>query len=223
MIRMNWLMLPIIAAAMAVTMGASASDRLVQQTSSNSVFPNTLKIELTETVMGIAPSVPDDLSEVDAKEIPEISEMQYSMLGSVVDGHKIGKAAQIAAKRAHGRSTGKCALYVRKALQAAGYSFTPQRSAYLYNHGILAGAGFSKVPEIGYQPLVGDVVVFDRTAKNPHGHIQIYDGKQWVSDFRQRKFSPYSVHNGYTIWRDTQIIQALDAMQPKGVMLALKD
>lgn len=127
-------------------------------------------------------------------------------------------AAAQASRAALGRSIGRCALYVRRALQAAGYSFTPQPSAYQYAHGTLASAGFIKIKNEGYQPQVGDVVVFNRTAKNPHGHIQIYDGAQWVSDFRQPKFSPYSQHNGYTVWRDARYI---DASANTGTVLAM--
>lgn len=113
-------------------------------------------------------------------------------------------AAQVAARAAHSRSQGRCAMYVRKALQQAGYRFTPQASAYMYAHGTLKSAGFVQISASNYKPQVGDVVVFNRTARNPHGHIQIYDGKQWVSDFRQPKFSPYSQHNGYSVWRDAR-------------------
>lgn len=118
-------------------------------------------------------------------------------------------AAKAATRAAHGRSLGRCALYVRKALQSAGYKFTPQPSAYMYaSKGILSGAGFTKISNHNYTPQVGDVAVFNRSGKHPHGHIQIYDGNQWVSDFRQNKFSPYSTHNGYTVWRDTRYVDA---------------
>ncbi len=127
-------------------------------------------------------------------------------------------AAKSASRAALGRSIGRCALYVRRALQAAGYSFTPQPSAYQYAHGTLASAGFVKIKNDGYVPQVGDIAVFNRTAKNPHGHIQIYDGNQWVSDFRQPKFSPYSQHNGYTVWRDARYI---DASANTGTVLAM--
>ncbi len=129
-------------------------------------------------------------------------------------------AASSASGAALSRSIGRCAMYVRRALQAAGYSFTPQPSAYQYANGTLASAGFVKLSNDNYAPQVGDVAVFNRTAKNPHGHIQIYDGNQWVSDFRQPKFSPYSQHNGYTVWRDARYN---DASANTGTMLALND
>lgn len=117
-------------------------------------------------------------------------------------------AAQVASRAAHGRSQGLCARYVRKALQAAGYNFTPQPSAYMYAHGTLARAGFTKISTNNYRPQVGDIAVFNRSSKNPHGHIQIYNGSNWISDFRQRSFSPYAQHNGYTVWRDSRYVDA---------------
>lgn len=129
-------------------------------------------------------------------------------------------AASSASRAALGHSIGRCALYVRRALQAAGYSFTPQPSAYQYANGTLAGAGFIKLNNDNYVPQVGDVAVFNRTSRNPHGHIQIYDGNQWVSDFRQPKFSPYSQHNGYSVWRDARYN---DASANTGTMFAMNE
>ncbi|MFB6350013.1 hypothetical protein ACFBZI_11330 [Moraxella sp. ZJ142] len=65
--------------------------------------------------------------------------------------------------------------------------------------------GFSQINKDGYVAQVGDIVVWNKTPKNPHGHIQIYNGTQWVSDFRQPNFNPYrdkSSAGSYTIWRD---------------------
>jgi hypothetical protein len=47
------------------------------------------------------------------------------------------------------------------------------------------------VPPDSYAAQVGDVVVFDKTAQHPYGHIEMYDGHKWVSDFVQNSFSPY--------------------------------
>ncbi|MGK8264659.1 CHAP domain-containing protein [Moraxella nonliquefaciens] len=139
---------------------------------------------------------------------------------AALNGSAPATAARLAARAAHGRSVGRCAMYVRKALQSAGYSFTPQTSAYQYANGTLASAGFTRINHDNYEPQIGDVAVFNRTSKNPHGHIQIYDGNQWVSDFRQPNFSPYRNHNGYSVWRDTR---HLDATANTGTMLAMNE
>ncbi len=139
---------------------------------------------------------------------------------AALNGSAPATAARLAARAAHGKSIGRCAMYVRKALQSAGYSFTPQPSAYQYANGTLASAGFTRISNDNYVPQIGDVVVFNRTSKNPHGHIQIYDGSQWVSDFRQPNFSPYRNHNGYSVWRDTRY---LDATSNTGTYLAMNE
>jgi hypothetical protein len=130
-------------------------------------------------------------------------------------------AAARASRVALSRSSGYCARYVRKALQSAGYEFTPNPSAYQYaSRGTLAGAGFSKVSN-NLPPQVGDVVVYDRSSKHPHGHIQIFDGGDWVSDFRQNSISPYSGVYTYTTWRDSQYLD--NASSDRGIYLAMAD
>lgn len=127
-------------------------------------------------------------------------------------------AAARAARAAHSRTIGLCARYVRKALQSAGYDFTPNPSAYQYaTRGTLAQAGFVKISNSA-PPQVGDVVVYNRSAKHRHGHIQIFDGSNWVSDFVQRNKSPYSDTYSYTTWRDARYIN--DASN-QGVYLAM--
>ena len=129
-------------------------------------------------------------------------------------------AAARAARAAHSSSTGRCALYVRKALQAAGYEFTPNPSAYQYaTRGTLANAGFVKISN-NTPPQIGDVVVFDRSSKHRHGHIQIFDGSNWVSDFRQSDINPYSDAYSYTTWRDARY---LDDASNRGIYLAMAD
>jgi len=64
--------------------------------------------------------------------------------------------------------------------------------------------GAKTVSPDSYNPQVGDVVVFDKTSQHPFGHIEMYDGHQWVSDFMQHGFSPYrnsSATPSFTIYR----------------------
>ena len=130
-------------------------------------------------------------------------------------------AAARASSVALSRSSGYCARYVRKALQSAGYEFTPNPSAYQYaSRGTLAQAGFTKINN-NMAPQVGDVVVYNRTSKHPHGHIQIFDGRDWVSDFRQNSISPYSGNHTYTTWRDSQYLD--DASANNGIYLAMAE
>ncbi|WP_298978996.1 CHAP domain-containing protein [uncultured Psychrobacter sp.] len=148
-------------------------------------------------------------------------EREQQIRNSIPDSNSApARAAASAARAAHARSTGYCARYVRKALQSAGYEFTPNPSAYQYaTRGTLAKAGFTKISN-DMQPQVGDVVVFDRTSRRPHGHIQIFDGNGWVSDFRQKGISPYSGVHSYTTWRDSQYV---DDASDRGIYLAMAD
>jgi type VI secretion system secreted protein VgrG len=53
----------------------------------------------------------------------------------------------------------------------------------------LEKAGFHAQNEAGYVPQKGDIVVIQPyVGGKPDGHIAAYDGKQWVSDFKQRDF-----------------------------------
>jgi hypothetical protein len=84
---------------------------------------------------------------------------------------------------------GKCATYVREALEAAGQKtvghplsakdYGPSLVSWLF-----AKTDSSAVPEIG------DIAVFQGAEGYPHGHIQGWDGKNWISDFIQEDFYP---------------------------------
>ena len=101
---------------------------------------------------------------------------------------KIGdakKAADYARNNANTKSVGECAKYVANALIQAGFSFKRQSSAYMYHtNGVLVNIGFSKISK--GNPQKGDIYVEDKTNTHPHGHIAIYDGNNWVSDFVQK-------------------------------------
>lgn len=152
------------------------------------------------------------------------TQQQGNILSALnIDSTTAPSIAAAHASRAAGsrsRSSGYCARYVRQALQAAGYQFTPNASAYQYaSRGTLAQAGFSKISN-NSRPQVGDVVVFDRTSRYPHGHIQIWDGKNWVSDFRQNDINPYSGAVTYTTWRDNRY---LNNASESGTYLAMAE
>lgn len=113
-------------------------------------------------------------------------------------GNSMAIAAQYATRNAKDHSIGYCARYVANALEAAGLKFQRQPSAYLYHrNGILSKAGFGLVSKgmQGYTPEIGDVCVVDRFNSHEHGHICIWNGKNWVSDFVQ-KYSPSPYKDG---------------------------
>lgn len=134
--------------------------------------------------------------------------------GNVPKGHRAIKAATSATQKANPTSTGFCAKFVANALQAAGYKFNRQNSAYQYANGPLASAGFRKIPNQGkYQ--IGDVMVWPAHGQGMrggaiHGHIQIYNGRNWVSDFIQANMRPGPKYGMVTpsLWRDETLLQA---------------
>jgi hypothetical protein len=91
------------------------------------------------------------------------------------------------------RSSHHCAMYCRMGLEAAGLDTADRpRSGDAGDYGpFLLRHGAQTVPHDSYVPQVGDVVVFDKTEQHPYGHIKMYDGQHWVSDFKQNSFSPY--------------------------------
>jgi len=91
------------------------------------------------------------------------------------------------------RSSHHCAMYCRLGMEAAGLDTSDRpQSGDAGDYGpFLMRHGAQTVPPDSYVPQVGDVVVFNKTDQHPNGHIEMYDGQHWVSDFMQNKFSPY--------------------------------
>jgi len=87
-------------------------------------------------------------------------------------------------------SLGQCAKYPRQAIEAGGVTLTRHGSAKDYGPSLEA-VGFSPLnfcPTNGYAK--GDVAIIKSFADHPHGHMMMYDGTQWISDFKQRTFYP---------------------------------
>jgi type VI secretion system secreted protein VgrG len=82
-------------------------------------------------------------------------------------------------------STAKCAKYVREALAAGGLNLTTY-PLYAKNYGAtLIGVGFTALTTEA--PAKGDVAVIQNyTGGHIAGHICMYSGTQWISDFKQR-------------------------------------
>ncbi len=85
---------------------------------------------------------------------------------------------------------GKCARFVRLALEAAGGNTAGHPISAKDWGPTLLRMGFAEVSAAGYMPQKGDVAVIGATSASVHGHIQGHDGTQWISDFIQREFWP---------------------------------
>lgn len=107
-------------------------------------------------------------------------------------GYDIDKAVEyIIAHAKTQKPYGDCALYVRKAINAGGIKGS-WGDAWQY---------LTALPSIGFTDLgkitdfvKGDIVVFDKTGGRKWGHIAMWDGSQWVSDFKQKSIL---VHDDY--------------------------
>lgn len=114
----------------------------------------------------------------------------------------ISAFVQTLTRNAGPKSKGKCAAYVRMALQAGGMPHPGLGSAYMYANGYLSGCGFNQI-DPSTTPQAGDIMVFGAYGKYIHGHICGFTGQQWVSDFKQRSANPYGASFGgrSTMWR----------------------
>ena len=134
--------------------------------------------------------------------------------GSSSGGTPGSKAAAEFSKKYNlgSRSTGSCAKYVRSYLMAAGYPLSgwPVAAADYIN--FLPKYGFTQVRGKASQisPEVGDISITQRFGNHKYGHIAIWNGSNWVSDFEQNSVSIYRDVNAYggpdaniTILRDT--------------------
>ncbi len=97
----------------------------------------------------------------------------------------LNKFAETLDKRALAKSDSKCAKYVRIALEAAGADTKGHPVAASDWGATLIKNGYKEIPEEFRSPQKGDVYIITKTKVHGYGHIAGYDGKQWVSDFKQ--------------------------------------
>ncbi len=121
--------------------------------------------------------------------------------GANKEGWDINAAVAHLNSSAEPRSIGYCARYVRQAMEAGGLSTAGRPGSAKGYVSFLPSIGFTEIETSSYIP--GDIVVFDAVPGHVHGHIAMWNGSQWVSDFKQRSMivaSGYS--NGtYHIYR----------------------
>lgn len=121
--------------------------------------------------------------------------------------YNLNNAISHLSSNANGSSTGYCARYVRLALEAGGMSTGDRPNSACGYDTWLQSKGFRVVNVTGtYTPQPGDIVVFEAIDGHPHGHIAMYSGQQWISDFVQRDMYGGSAYRNnpnavYTILR----------------------
>jgi hypothetical protein len=78
-------------------------------------------------------------------------------------------------------SIGRCAEYTRRAIERGGIQLMRTGSAKNYGASLVS-AGFYEVYGAARR---GDVVVIQATGNHHDGHMAMFDGQIWISDFRQ--------------------------------------
>lgn len=86
---------------------------------------------------------------------------------------------------ANSHSLGRCAEYVRKAVEAGGLQLGRHGSAKDYGLSLKTVGFLPLGVSAAAQPIAGDVVVIQLILGHPHGHMAMFNGKIWVSDFKQ--------------------------------------
>jgi hypothetical protein len=150
-------------------------------------------------------TLPDDLptmpfTDAPLTEIPGTPETPGTTTLSQVQKIRLAIAVEAIAG-ALPKSNSSCAKYVRKAIERAYKSVTGtnksvQRTLSAKDYGPnLKLFGFQVVPGPAEE---GDVAIFNSVPNHPHGHIQIFTDKGWVSDFTQKSIYPATAYKNET-------------------------
>jgi len=106
-------------------------------------------------------------------------------------------AADYATAHALSGSAGKCGQYVATALRNAGFNIpdTGNHGYTFYSNNKLTNVGFREISKPSSYKK-GDVYVNEKNANHPYGHVAIYNGNNWVSDFIQKSENVYKNNDG---------------------------
>ena len=120
----------------------------------------------------------------------------------------ISKSIEHLSTHVESKSVGRCARYVRQAIEAGGLDTNGHPgSAYQYKR-YLPTKGFNAIGNITgrekqaawtkLNAQVGDISVMEH---GEHGHICMWNGSKWISDFAQNNMWPYRGDGTCTIFR----------------------
>jgi hypothetical protein len=104
----------------------------------------------------------------------------------------------------HKAKTGHCAMRTREAIEAGGLILMRHASAKDYGLSLRA-AGFAEAPTRLGPYKKGDVVIIQPVAGHPDGHMAMFDGHTWISDFVQIDIWPGGAYRknppAFTVYR----------------------
>ena len=120
--------------------------------------------------------------------------------------YDIEKAVEHLNKQAKNKSESNCALFVRQAINAGGIFGLRGHAMTYYNEKKLEIAGFTKIGDDinSIELKKGDIVAFAAVKGHSYGHIAMWNGEQWVSDFKQKSFwvaPQYEKEKKYVLYR----------------------
>lgn len=123
------------------------------------------------------------------------------------DKYNLERACRWLQANTNNVSSHRCAMFVRMALEAGGLN-TSGRPIWAWHYkNYLPKIGFTYVGSYtnnGYTPYPGDIAVYmNGNDKNQPGHICMYTGIQWCSDFRQNNMIVYNNTQKADIFRYT--------------------
>lgn len=113
--------------------------------------------------------------------------------------YNVHKACKTLTEKAKTSSKCCCAWYVMQAMHAGG-CYIGIYPAWMYSY-ILPYYKFNQIDLENYKPQKGDIVVIENSNEHFWGHIAMYNGIQWISDFKQRNMNPYKKEYNYKIFR----------------------
>jgi hypothetical protein len=107
----------------------------------------------------------------------------------------VDKAIKHLHDHAKDKSQSACARFTRLAVNAGGGGVdvpglgVERGKAKNYGQPLIKN-GFKEYPQNDIKEFKkGDVVIFDAQGKHTDGHMAMFDGKKWVSDFKQENFN----------------------------------
>lgn len=120
-------------------------------------------------------------------------------------GYNLNRMISTLTLQANTYSTSKCATNVRIALEAGGMKVQGDHRYASDYMKCLPQMGFYEIYGKGnYVPKAGDIVVHAPTDGHEYGHIAMYDGHAWISDFVQKDIyggSAYRKSDNYKVFR----------------------
>ena len=124
------------------------------------------------------------------------------VLLSFHNSQNISKAIEYLEANIYPSSHNECGIFVGNALNAGGFNIRKdKRYAYLfYYDNLLVNAGFTIIGNETKPPneyLPGDIMVNLNTSEHVYGHVCMYNGSKWLSDFAQNSIRTYTSPNPY--------------------------